>query len=60
MAEVRDVYYPLGITFLILNTVGVALRYWARYIKKAVGYDDKALLVSYVSFDRFDSSGQGD
>jgi len=50
MVEVRDVYYPLGTTFLMLNTVGVALRFWARSIKHALGYDDLAMMISFVSF----------
>lgn len=49
MVEVRDVYYPLGITFLALNTIGVSLRFWARGLKGAIGYDDGALVLSFVS-----------
>jgi hypothetical protein len=49
MAEAREVLWPIGITFLILNILGVGLRFWARQTKKAFGYDDAALALSLVS-----------
>lgn len=45
----RDAYYPLGITFVVLNTVACGLRLWARVLKRALGYDDLALGISFVS-----------
>ncbi|CAI6099775.1 hypothetical protein V2G26_004503 [Clonostachys chloroleuca] len=50
MAEAREVLWPIGITFLILNILGVGLRFWARQTKKAFGYDDAALALSLVGF----------
>lgn len=46
---VRDSYYPVSITFLVIDGIAVGLRFWARGIKKAVGYDDITMAVSLVS-----------
>ncbi|VUC32593.1 unnamed protein product [Clonostachys rosea] len=50
MSSARDAYYPVGITFMVVNAVAVGLRFWARGIKSAVGYDDVAMAVSFVGF----------
>jgi hypothetical protein len=46
---VRDAYYPVAITFLVVDGIAVGLRFWARGMKKAVGYDDVTMAVSLVS-----------
>lgn len=43
---VRDSYFPVVIAFLVVNAVAVALRFWARVTKKAIGYDDITMAVS--------------
>lgn len=45
----RDAYYPLVITCLVVDGIAVGLRVWARSIKKAAGYDDFAMILSLVS-----------
>lgn len=49
MGGLREGLYPAGVTFLVIDVIAVALRFWARISKRAVGYDDIALAVSYVS-----------
>lgn len=46
----RDVYYPLIITFLVLNSVVVALRLYTRVFSKSLGYDDALIVVALVGF----------
>ncbi|KAI5460388.1 hypothetical protein BGZ63DRAFT_246741 [Mariannaea sp. PMI_226] len=47
---VRDAYYPIAISFLVVDGLAVGLRFWARGTKKAVGYDDVTMAVSLVGF----------
>ncbi|KAH6886336.1 hypothetical protein B0T10DRAFT_608019 [Thelonectria olida] len=47
---VRDSYYPVAVTFLVVDGIAVGLRFWARGTKKAVGYDDVTMAVSLVGF----------
>ncbi|KAJ4267253.1 hypothetical protein NW762_003357 [Fusarium torreyae] len=47
---VRDTFYPLVIACLVVDGVAVALRLWARSIKKALGYDDVAMIFSLIGF----------
>lgn len=35
---VRDAYYPLGITLVVVDGLAVALRIWARKVKGSIGY----------------------
>lgn len=46
---VRDGYCPTVITFLVVDSIAVGLRFWARGSKKAVGYDDVTMAVFLVS-----------
>ncbi|RYC96168.1 hypothetical protein BFJ63_vAg1042 [Fusarium oxysporum f. sp. narcissi] len=46
----RDAYYPLVIASLVIDGIAVGLRLWARSIKKAIGYDDIAMMFSLVGF----------
>ncbi|RSL90652.1 hypothetical protein CDV31_015642 [Fusarium ambrosium] len=46
----RDAYLPTCVTFLIIDGVAVCLRFWARGIKNAVGYDDIMMAMSLVGF----------
>ncbi|KAF4954605.1 hypothetical protein FSARC_12045 [Fusarium sarcochroum] len=46
----RDNSYPLVITCLVVDGVAVGLRLWARTIKKAMGYDDVAMIFSLIGF----------
>ncbi|KAG9253039.1 uncharacterized protein F5Z01DRAFT_637792 [Emericellopsis atlantica] len=48
--QARDAYYPLGITFVVLNTIACGLRLWVRILKRALGYDDLALGISFIGF----------
>lgn len=45
----RDKYYPIAITFLVVDGLAVGLRFWARGTNKAIGYDDVTMAVSFVS-----------
>jgi hypothetical protein len=45
----RDAYYPLVIASLVIDGIAVGLRLWARSIKKAIGYDDIAMMFSLVN-----------
>jgi len=45
---VRDVYYPLIITFLALNTIVVGLRLYTRVWTKSLGVDDALVVVALV------------
>ncbi|KAF5007780.1 hypothetical protein FDECE_5904 [Fusarium decemcellulare] len=47
---VRDSYYPVVISFLVIDGFAVGLRFWARGIKKAIGYDDITMAFSLVGF----------
>ncbi|KAF4473051.1 integral membrane [Fusarium albosuccineum] len=47
---VRDSYYPVVISFLVIDGFAVGLRFWARGIKKAIGYDDVTMAFSLVGF----------
>ncbi|KAK8113501.1 hypothetical protein PG984_014027 [Apiospora sp. TS-2023a] len=49
----RDAYFPLIITFIILDSIAVGLRFKVRNSKGAVGYDDFAMLLSFVGFVLF-------
>ena len=49
----RDVYYPLIITFLVLNSSVVALRLYTRVFSKSIGYDDTLIVISLVGFVLF-------
>ncbi|KAH7126520.1 hypothetical protein B0J13DRAFT_646635 [Dactylonectria estremocensis] len=49
----RNSYYPTVITFLVVDGVAVGLRFWARGIKRAVGYDDVTMAVSLIGFTIF-------
>ncbi|KAH7161052.1 hypothetical protein EDB81DRAFT_755637 [Dactylonectria macrodidyma] len=51
-----DSYYPTVITFLVVDGVAVCLRFWARGIKKAVGYDDVTMADSLASTYRIRAS----
>lgn len=44
----RDAYFPLVITFIVIDSIAVALRFKVRSSKDAVGYDDFAMLLSFV------------
>jgi hypothetical protein len=44
----RDVYYPLVITFLVLNSAVVGLRLYTRVWSKSLGYDDAVLVLALV------------
>lgn len=44
-----DAYYPLIITFLVLNSIVLGLRLYARVITKALGYDDALMVTAMVS-----------
>ncbi|KAK4236353.1 hypothetical protein C8A03DRAFT_17001 [Achaetomium macrosporum] len=46
----RDAYYPLVITFLVLNTAVVALRLYTRVWSKSLGYDDAVLVLALAGF----------
>lgn len=48
---IRDSYYPLILTLLVLDGIAVALRFWVRSSKNAAGYDDLAMAVSFVRYD---------
>lgn len=45
---VRDTYYPLVISFLVVDGIAVSLRLWARRLKRAIGYDDIVMWLSFV------------
>jgi len=49
MSAAREAYYPVGLTFVAINAVAVGLRFWSRGITRAVGYDDFAMAISFVS-----------
>lgn len=46
----RDVYYPLIITFLVLNSLVVGLRLYTRVFSKSLGYDDALMVIALVGF----------
>ncbi|EMT62746.1 hypothetical protein FOC4_g10006383 [Fusarium odoratissimum] len=46
----RDAYCPLVIASLVIDGIAVGLRLWTRSIKKAIGYDDIAMMFSLVGF----------
>ncbi|KAH7215269.1 hypothetical protein DER44DRAFT_715607 [Fusarium oxysporum] len=46
----RDTYYPLVISSLVIDGVAVSLRLWARSIKKAIGFDDVAMIFALLGF----------
>ncbi|CAK7218036.1 hypothetical protein SEUCBS140593_003407 [Sporothrix eucalyptigena] len=46
----RDVYYPLIITFLVLNSTVVLLRLYTRFYFKSFGWDDALMLVALIGF----------
>ncbi|RFN50697.1 putative integral membrane protein [Fusarium flagelliforme] len=50
---VRDTYYPLVISCLVVDGVAVGLRLWARRLKRAIGYDDIVMCLSFVGFTVF-------
>ena len=45
---VRDTYYPLVISCLVVDGIAVSLRLWARRLKRAIGYDDIVMWLSFV------------
>lgn len=45
---VRDVYYPLIITFIVLNSIVVSLRVYTRLSTKSLGLDDALMVVALV------------
>ncbi|TXC00312.1 hypothetical protein FocTR4_00013697 [Fusarium oxysporum f. sp. cubense] len=45
----RDAYCPLVIASLVIDGIAVGLRLWTRSIKKAIGYDDIAMMFSLVN-----------
>ncbi|KAH8664550.1 hypothetical protein BX600DRAFT_512571 [Xylariales sp. PMI_506] len=49
----RDAYYPVILTFAILNTTALFLRFWARIKINGFGLDDGFLAASYVGFVLF-------
>lgn len=48
--SVTDPYYPLIITFLVLNILVVGLRVYTRVWTQSLGYDDALILLSLASF----------
>ncbi|KAL5605837.1 hypothetical protein FOVSG1_005984 [Fusarium oxysporum f. sp. vasinfectum] len=46
----RNTYYPLIISSMVIDGVAVGLRLWARRIKKAVGFDDIAMMLALLGF----------
>ncbi|KAI9167859.1 hypothetical protein HJFPF1_03999 [Paramyrothecium foliicola] len=50
MAGARDSYHPLAISFLVIDAIAVGLRFWARWMKHAIGHDDIAMAISFVGF----------
>ncbi|CAK7234497.1 hypothetical protein SCUCBS95973_008957 [Sporothrix curviconia] len=46
----RDVYYPLIITFLVLNSIVVLLRIYTRIFSKSLGYDDGLMVLALIGF----------
>lgn len=44
----RDAYFPLIITFIIIDSIAVGLRFKVRNSKGAIGHDDFAMLLSFV------------
>ncbi|KAF5963234.1 integral membrane protein PTH11 [Fusarium bulbicola] len=46
----RDTFYPLVISSLVIDGVAVGLRLWARSIKKAIGFDDVAMIFALLGF----------
>lgn len=49
----RDKFLPVIATFLVLDFIVVGLRLGVRFHRKSVGYDDLAMLVSFVSIRMF-------
>ncbi|EFX00380.1 hypothetical protein CMQ_7382 [Grosmannia clavigera kw1407] len=47
---VRDVYYPHIITFIVLDSIVVALRVYTRRDTKSLGIDDALIVVALVGF----------
>lgn len=47
--RLRDAYYPLVIASLVIDGIAVGLRLWARSTKKAIGYDDIAMMFSLIN-----------
>ncbi|KAJ1324144.1 hypothetical protein MN608_10204 [Microdochium nivale] len=47
---IRDVYHPLGITFIVINGFAVASRFWSRTVHGSLGYDDYTMGVAFVGF----------
>ncbi|KAK8852093.1 hypothetical protein PGQ11_014572 [Apiospora arundinis] len=50
---VRDAYFPVIITFIFIDSIAVGLRFAVRRSKGAIGYDDFAMLLSFVGFVLF-------
>ncbi|KAF5703639.1 integral membrane protein [Fusarium mundagurra] len=48
--SLRDTFYPLVISSLVIDGVAVGLRIWARSIKKAIGFDDTAMIFALLGF----------
>ncbi|KAF4435944.1 hypothetical protein F53441_13372 [Fusarium austroafricanum] len=42
----RDAYFPLVISLIVVDSIAVGLRLWARSLKKALGYDDYTMTVA--------------
>ncbi|KAK7935927.1 hypothetical protein PG985_001422 [Apiospora marii] len=49
----RDAYFPIIVTFIVIDSIAVVLRFKVRSSKDAVGYDDFAMLLSFVGFVLF-------
>lgn len=47
---VRDAYYSLGITLVVVDGLAVAMRIWARKVKGSIGYDDYTMGVTFIGF----------
>lgn len=48
---VRDLYYPLIITFTVLNLTVVGLRLYTRVWTNSLGYDDALVVTALVCID---------
>ncbi|KXJ85063.1 hypothetical protein Micbo1qcDRAFT_106274, partial [Microdochium bolleyi] len=47
---VREAYYPLGISLIVVNGFAIATRFWARMGKGSMGYDDYTMGVAFLGF----------